>query len=794
MSGANVLRVGQPQARLLSDLFGAHIEYAGPLIPVIGLLEALAETHRTLWYLEDRSRSSNATASEVADTKRQIDQENARRHHLIGSIVPEVPQIAASAGTDLHRYSETVGELCDRLIILGLKLEHLTLAGNDATLTPAARSRCIEKCEAMRAWRRYLQARLGEMIADALQGRAEFPPRAEFKMYNDPELARSSDLSSDDGTISSSRLIPRSHRAEHILGIASTGHGASLAYLSNDGIMRASVLDRWSSTKHVLLFSGDEAGDIVQKRTPTDAGIHEILSLDYGAFPPYVIFEDVFQDWLHWLLQGTGVRAADIDLVVTSDSYFATASHRLGPSLRRWLPNAEVHWNVEHHQVHRAQAFWASGFDEAAVLTLDTCGEGLARVGGRKLGGTIALMRRDGSCVVLKEFLFPHASAGLLYSMVTRQLGFRDGDEGKTMGLAPYGALDVLDEWLPHLRLYQDGSFEFVTQRALQTYLDLCVPRRDVDGSAPLTDQHRAAARAVQALIDLIVTNAFRAALDTTNQQRLAYAGGVALNSVANAVAYEASNAAELYIPPNPGDTGQALGCALVGAYEIAGWDPPGGEFPEYLGPGYGESEIQATLQGLHGLVITHEDEVPGFALADCIARGQIVAWFRGGSEFGPRALGNRSILADPRRPNMAALLNERVKHREGFRPFAPSVLVEHASDWFELEEPSPYMLRVVPVRPERRRYIPAVVHVDGTARVQTVDHRENPSFYRLILDFFRETDVPLLLNTSFNVAGKPIVETPRAALKCFLGSEIDVLVLNDWIVSRRPLVQLRNG
>lgn len=574
--------------------------------------------------------------------------------------------------------------------------------------------------------------------------------------------------------------------AARILGIASTGHGASVAYLDADGTTRGSQLERWTGTKHMMMFSRQEDHDLRNPDNDIDRSINFVFNHSYGRFPDSRVFEDTMVPWLNWLLHDLHVTARDVDLVVTSDGHFATGWTRLGPQLRRWFPRARTVTAIEHHEVHQRQAFWASGFDEAAVLTLDTCGESLDRLGGRKLAGTIVRMDRDGGCKVLREVFFPDMSAGAMYDAATHHVGFRLGDAGKTMGLAPYGGPDLFDAVRPHLRLHPDGAYSFLSSDDFQAVLDSHTPARDP--GAEMSPAHQDVAYAAQAVLEQIVVNAWRAALRLTGSRNLVYAGGVALNSVANELAWQATRPARLYIPPNPGDPGHALGCALFGAYEVAGWNPRCTELPEYLGPSYGVDEIEAVVSG--GGVPVVRPAPPALAprIARCIANGYIVARSDGGSEFGPRALGNRSILCDPRRPGMKEYLNRRVKHREPFRPFAPTVLEEHATAWFQLEGRSPYMLRVVPVCADRIGRVPAIAHVDGTARVQTLSRADNEGYWQLVTAFHELTGVPMVLNTSFNLAGKPIVETPRHAVDCFLSTEIDVLVLGPYVLSKQPL------
>lgn len=570
-----------------------------------------------------------------------------------------------------------------------------------------------------------------------------------------------------------------------VLGIAMTGHGASVAYLDRSGEVRCSVLDRWVGVKHTMMFAADEERAIRLKESPIDAQISNILTFSFGRFPETRTFEGSFPQWLEWLLRGLNTGPCDIDLVVTSAGNFGTNWARLGRKLENWFPNAIHIDSIEHHEVHQRQAFWPSGFDEAAILTLDTCGEPLNRLSSRKLSGTIAYMNQRGEAKTLREFFFPECSAGLIYATLNHHIGFRQGEEGKTMGLAPYGNAELYEALRCDLRLRCDGGFDFIPQDKLQMVLDQYVKPRRPTRDAEILPRHRNVAFAAQGLIEAIVDNAFQAALNSANVRDLTYAGGLALNSVANGKCRPRVSG-RLYIPPNPGDTGHALGCALYGAYECAKWEPRRDELPEYLGPPYSVSEVEAALP--QGACFIEQPEAVDSVAAKCIANGYILGRMAGRAEFGPRALGNRSILCDPRRPWMKRHLNATVKHREEFRPFAPTVLEDCAREWFEMNWRESYMLGVVPVRTDKRDRIPAVVHVDGTARVQTICRSEEPSYFGLVSQFWKETEVPLLLNTSFNVAGKPIVETPNDAVQCFLTTPIDILILGPYILSKRPL------
>lgn len=581
------------------------------------------------------------------------------------------------------------------------------------------------------------------------------------------------------------RALPRRRRhIETVLGLACTGHGASMAIMTSDGVLRSSVLDRWAGIKHLLLFARKEEQSIRNPGTQLDREINYNLVRGYDKFPPTRIFEDTIVNWFDWLTRGLNIRRSDIDLVVTSESHFATCNFRLGFSLRRWFPNAYASSRIEHHQLHQRQAFWQSGLDQAAVLTLDAAGEPLKRLGGRAMAGSISSMDASGACTVFSEIFFPESSPGVLYEVASHHLGFPLGEEGKTMGLAPYGGPELLERLQPILRLHNDGSFSFMPHLEFQDLLEKYVPRRKP--GEEIIEQHKNVAYAAQVILEQIVTNAFRVALQLTRQRQLVYAGGVALNCVANEVAFRAVRPDAFYVPPNPGDTGQALGCAFFGAYEIARWSSSQVEVGDYRGPSYSEGEMVEAARN-SGYPV-HQPANLDAELARCIANGYITARFAGAAEFGPRALGNRSILCDPRRPDMKDYLNYRVKHRESFRPFAPSVLEENAADWFDLEQRSAFMLRAVPIRPGLRDRVPAIVHVDGSCRVQTVSATDNPEFHGLIRTFASLTGTPMVLNTSFNVAGKPIVETPEDAVACFQSTNIDVLAIGRVLVSKRDL------
>jgi carbamoyltransferase len=754
---------------------GRHVDTLTELNKVIRKLDSLKR---------EAQRKSDFTILN-SDIKEKIEQCNIKRTQLINIFDQSFRTKAHNEKAFI--YSETPGELCNRLIDLTLMLDNEILVQNDVSVPNDERILSLNKVAHLRTLRSHLQQCLKQLITDIEEGNPLLPALSEFRKYDNPYVDPVTRKEVSINLYSyAEKATKLNKKINHILGIACNGHGASLAYIDRDGSIRSSVLDRWAGTKYTLMVSKGELEEMVNRRSAIAAEMYDLLAFSYGAFPKYKVFESAFPAWMDWLLSDLDLKAEDIDLLISSESNFVTSTFRLGPQLNQWLPNAHIVTDLEHHTVHQCQAFWQSGFKEAAVLTLDTGGENLTRLNNHKICGTISRMDRSSRCQVLREFIFPHSSAGLIYSIINHHLGFSQGQEGKTMGLAPYGRPDLYQKLANYLRLYPDGSFDFLPYTELHMALENYEYQRPKEKGAEFTQKHCDIACAGQAIIEDIVVNAFKAALRLTGLKNLVYAGGLALNSVANEIANRVAKPDKLYIPPNPGDTGQALGCALYAAYELAGWPPQKTEIPEYLGPQYNRDKMLKAIHSTDHYRIQLEN--PEWIIACCIANGHIVARFAGQAEFGPRALGNRSILADPRRNDMKEYLNARVKHRESYRPFAPSVLIEYASKWFDLGNRSPYMLRVVNVPANIREYIPAVVHVDGSARVQSVDKRENPEYWKLIDSFYKITDVPLVLNTSFNVAGKPIVETPQDAVDCFESTDIDVLLIEDWIISKRPI------
>jgi len=576
--------------------------------------------------------------------------------------------------------------------------------------------------------------------------------------------------------------------ASHLVGIGSTGHGASVAYVGEDGRHRASHFERWSRTKRCLLLSEEEKREIIkgESDSPEETRIQYELAHGYGSLPNTYTFEQHIEPWTRWLLGDTDVAPEDIDLLVSSESQFAVNCDRLGDKVTRWFPNARFVTSPEHHELHQRQAFWPSGFDQAAFVTLDNRGEQLGRYDGRALSGTIGHIDQDGDTDVVTELFFPEQSAGLLYAAANHHIGFRLGEEGKTMGLAAYGGPDLYEELAPELELKPDGSFEFLGKEAFDLVLHDYVEPRDPEPGNPLQSRHADVAYAAQRLVERIVHNALEAAVRQTGADKLVYAGGVALNCVANQKGLERLDVDDYYIPPSPGDSGHGWGAALLGAYEIAGFDRGDEPIHTYLGPPYPDDAVEQATGRVPRTHRTRTDVVE--KAARILANGHTVAIYQGSAEFGPRALGNRSILADPRRDDTQDYLNLCVKNREPFRPFAPSVLEEEADKWFKVEGMAPHMLRAIDIRDGRADEIPAVVHENGTSRIQTVSPCQNPVFHRLIDSFRERTGVPLVLNTSFNLSGDPIVERPEEAIICFREADLNTLLIGGTLIGKRPI------
>jgi len=591
-----------------------------------------------------------------------------------------------------------------------------------------------------------------------------------------------------------------------IVGISAFYHDSAAALVVDGHIIAAAQEERFTRKKHDARFPRHALEYCL-----SEGGIR-LDQVDLVAFydKPFLKFERLLETYLAFAPRGFQSFKMAIPVWLREKLFLKDF---LTNQLREHRPDFD--WNrrllfSEHHLSHAASAFFPSPFRSAAVLTLDGVGEWAT--------SSVAL-GRENRLEVIKEIRFPH-SLGLLYSAFTYYTGFKvNSGEYKLMGLAPYGepryAGVILDKLID---LKADGSFRLDLK-----YFNYCVGLTMTNGKfdalfgqpprtaeQPLTQFHMDIAASIQHVTEEIMLRMTRALARETGEKNLCLAGGVALNCVANGKILRDGQFEDIWIQPGAGDAGGAIGSAL-GAYHLyedqprhlnGGLDGMNGA---YLGPHFSELEIQQRLRAA-GAKYTVIDEAGAIGEAvDALAAQQAVGWFQGRMEFGPRSLGARSILGDPRSPTMQKLLNLKVKYRESFRPFAPAVLREDVGEWFELDHDSPYMLLVADVKHERRRRmtdresslfgidnlnvprsdIPAVTHVDYSARVQTVHQHTNPRFHRLLTAFKQRTGCPVLVNTSFNVRGEPIVCTPEDAFRCFMGTEIETMVIGNCVLRK---------
>ena len=582
-----------------------------------------------------------------------------------------------------------------------------------------------------------------------------------------------------------------------ILGVSAFYHDSAAALIEDGRIVAAVQEERFTRKKHDARFPGHAIGYCL------DAAGVSMQAVDYVAFydKPFLKFERLLETYLAFAPRGFRSFSMAIPIWLREKLF---QKNLLQSSLRRFDPEFDVASRLlfaEHHQSHAASAFFASPFEEAAVLTMDGVGEWATTSVGLGHGHRLEMQ---------KEIHFPH-SLGLLYSAFTYYLGFKvNSGEYKLMGLAPYGTARYVDLIREHLiDIKPDGSFRLnLDYFAYCTGLRMTNERFDRlfggparDPAEPLTPRHMDLAASIQAVTEDIVVRLTRAIAAETGALNLCLAGGVALNCVANGKILRDGRFQQLWVQPAAGDAGGALGAALS-AYHLFLDQPRLPHHPDamrgsFLGPEFTQEEIERRLieAGARFEVLSDADLLDATVIA--LVEGKAVGWLQGRMEFGPRALGARSILGDPRSPTMQSVLNLKVKYRESFRPFAPAVLREDVASWFDLDIDSPYMLLVADVdsrhqramTPEQQRLfgieklniprssIPAVTHVDYSARIQTVHVETNARFHALLSAFKAKTGCPVLVNTSFNVRGEPIVCTPEDAFRCFMGTEIEVLV-----------------
>jgi len=591
-----------------------------------------------------------------------------------------------------------------------------------------------------------------------------------------------------------------------VLGLSAFYHDSAAALVEDGVVVAAAQEERFTRKKHDSDFPQQAIAFCLGQQ-----GV-ELQDVDFVAFydKPFLKFERLLETYVAFAPKGFSSFKTAIPVWLKEKLFMKSM---LKKEFHRH--HGQYDWRnrlvfAEHHQSHAASAFFPSPFEEAVVLTMDGVGE----------WATTSLCHGEGNKLeVLKEIHFPH-SIGLLYSAFTYYTGFKvNSGEYKVMGLAPYGEPKYLDVILDKLLdVKEDGSF-----RLNMSYFEYCTGLTMTNdkfsalfGGPPrtpeerLTQKHMDLAASIQAATEEIVLRLTRSVAKETGLRNLCLAGGVALNCVANGKILRDKRFDNIWIQPAAGDAGGAVGAALSAyhQYQEKPRNKPNGSDGmrgSYLGPAYAQDDIERRLTAAGARFKTLSDDEVIAATGQALADGKAVGWFQGRMEFGPRALGGRSILGDPRQPDMQKTLNLKVKYRESFRPFAPSVLAEDVSDWFEIDAASPYMLLVANVVEGRRRAmtaeedalfgieklnvprseIPAVTHVDYSARVQTVHKETNPRYHALLSDFKARTGCPVLVNTSFNVRGEPIVCTPEDAFHCFMGTEIEVLVVGNCFLEK---------
>ncbi len=591
-----------------------------------------------------------------------------------------------------------------------------------------------------------------------------------------------------------------------VLGISAFYHDSAAALIEDGHLASAAQEERFTRKKHDSGFP-EKAVQFCLDR----AGI-KMADIDYVAFydKPFLKFERLLETYLAYAPRGFNSFRMAMPLWLKEKLF---QKMLLRDEMKKWEPDFDWQKRLlfgEHHQSHAASAFFPSPFEEAAVLTMDGVGEWATTSLGYGKGNSLEM---------LKELHFPH-SLGLLYSAFTYYTGFKvNSGEYKVMGLAPYGEPRFKDLILDKIvDLKEDGTF-----RLDQSYFDYCTGLRMTNDKfagvfgikrrtpeEELTQVHMDLAASVQAVTEEIVLRLGRSVRKETGARNICLAGGVALNCVANGKLLRENVFDNIWVQPAAGDAGGAVGAAFAAYHGFMGQPRKlnghmDGMAGSYLGPEYTDDEIAERLTAV-GARLTRLDHAQMIdQTAQALADSKAVGWMQGRMEFGPRSLGARSILGDARSPSMQKTLNLKVKYRESFRPFAPAVLREDLGKYFDIKTDSPYMLMVAPVNEDRRRAmtpaeealfgidklnvprsdIPAVTHVDYSARIQTVHKETNPAFHELLEAFKAKTGCSVLVNTSFNVRGEPIVCTPEDAFRCFMGSEIEVLVVGNCLLRK---------
>jgi carbamoyltransferase len=560
----------------------------------------------------------------------------------------------------------------------------------------------------------------------------------------------------------------------NILGISCFYHDSAACLVKHGKIVAAGHEERFSRVKHDNAFPLGVVNYCLQE------GQIDVSDIDAVVFyeKPFLKFERIIKNqmlsWPRGAMHFPTLLNSWLGLKINMSTVIKKRIGYTGPI-----------YFTKHHEAHAASTYYCSPFNKAAIVTLDGVGE----------WATSSIAIGEGNTIsTLQEIHYPD-SLGLFYSGFTYYLGFKVNDgEYKVMGLAPYGNPKYKDKIFGNIiELHSDGSFTLnldyfsfmhgdktINEGSFERLFNIPVRTK----KDQLTQTHKDFAASVQCVLEDIVQQMVKNAVSMTGEKKVCLAGGVALNCVSNSKLLLNGIADEMFVFPSPGDSGGAIGAALYTWHYLA--NPP--EKSEairdiYWGPEYGDKEISSFLKRLNLEYEYLNDDVIFNRVARMIADQKIIGWFQGRMEFGPRALGNRSILADSRNKENWMKVNQKIKFRESFRPFAPSIMEEYYSDYFEFPTTSPYMLYTAQTKTDN---IPAVTHVDKSARIQTVSEKDNPRFYKLLKAFNELTGVPVLINTSFNLADDPIVCTPQDAYRCFLISEMDVLVLGSYLVTQK--------
>ena len=565
----------------------------------------------------------------------------------------------------------------------------------------------------------------------------------------------------------------------YILGISCYYHDAAAALLKNGVIIAAAEEERFTRKKHDQSFPINTINFCMQK-----AGITPD-KISYVAFyeKPLLKFDRLLMQHISaYPLSYWSFYKALPNWIVEKLRIQTTIRKKLKKDGKRFT--GEILF-IEHHMAHAASSYMVSPFDEAAILTVDGVGEWTTTAMGHARGSDIKLT---------KKIDFPH-SLGLLYSAVTAYLGFKvNNDEYKVMGLAPYGKPVYYEQMKKLIDVKEDGSYALDMSYFSYHYGMKSITKKFIEEFGPsrkpeaaLEQDHKDIAASVQKLLEETLFTILQNLHVETKSKNLCMAGGVALNSVANGKITKNTPFKNIFIQPAASDAGTSLGAALYVWHTLLENKREYMQTTSAFGPSFTAEEIKEYL-GKNNIIYTEYKNVHEAAkkAAELIHGDQVIGWFQGAMEWGPRALGNRSILSNPCNPNMKDILNAKVKHRELFRPFAPVILQEKVHEWFDIDkDEEPFMLFVYLFKEAKRKIVPAVVHVDGSGRLQTINKEQNQAYYTVIKEFEKQSGVPILINTSFNIRGEPIVCTPHDAYRCMMGTGVDYLVMDRFIIAR---------